>query len=430
MAPMKKIVIGVARFLGYLLSGVLLILLFVGLLFLTNGLAGGYLSLVLTFAAAFVFIRWIYRRQSGTGMKLLKSVPAVLALLIILWAMKPLPQHEFRNTYTDPGFEFWELPGERTVSVDIHTPLEETELREETIVFVHGGPGAYNRDFDREFLRTFTKEGYRVLLYDQAGAGRSPLLPVREYSHSGNVNDLKAILEKLDTPVILFGQSYGAGVITSFLDDYGNDFDIRKIILSEPSPIPGAEVESDHHHFSDKTTKAENADGLDFRDVLTNPRIVLAALLPAGNSFVLQEELIGFTRPELQVKVVANSYCREDEDRMQPFEPLPVNMMATIQIYKDFIELDRPDLSKLSQPVLFLLGACSYVPRGFAMEYYEYYSISRSQWIENAGHVLWATPESSEITYAAIMSFLNQTEPPLPDWPDYETRIQFIEDGY
>ena len=427
---MKNLLLTAARFTAYLLSGVILALIFVGLLFLTNGFAGGYLSLAITLLAVFFFLRWIYKRQESIGLKVLKSLPAGLALILIIWSMIPLPRHEFRDTDGDPGFEMWNLNEDRSVSVNIHNPPDDAELREETIVFVHGGPGAYNRDFDRHFLASFSDEGYRVLMYDQAGAGRSPLLPITEYSHMGNVDDLRAILQKLDSPVILFGQSYGSGVITSFMDAYGNDFDVRKLILSEPSPLPGVDLNTDHPHFTDKTTKAESADGLEFSDVVSNPRVLLAALLPAGHSFVSQEEMIGYIGPELQVQVVSNSYCMEDAERMLPFEPLPVNILATLHIRNDFTEAHRPDLRELPQPVLLLLGACSYVPRGFAMEYFEHYTITRSHWIENAGHILWTTPENSAKTYAAIMSFLNDTEPPLPNRPDYDTRIRFIEDGF
>lgn len=344
--------------------------------------------------------------------------------------MVPLPQYDFRDASADPGFELWQLSDSRTVSVSVHLPPDSVEAREETILFVHGGPGAYVRDFDRNFLSSFTKDGYRVLIYDQVGAGRSPRVPMAEYTHSGNVDDLRAVLRRLNSPVILFGQSYGTGVISSFLADYSHEFDIRKIILTEPSPLPGVDMSIDHPHFSEKTTKAENVKGLEFSKVINNPRILIAVLLPSGHSFVDQEEVIGYFEPDLHKLAVSNSYCLEDEDRVLPFEPLPANLMATLTIQNDFTKAARPDLRDLPQPVLLLLGECSYLPRGYAMEYFEHYTISRSHWIDRVGHVLWATPEGRDKTYAAITSFLNGTEAPLENKPTYETRIQFIEDGF
>ena len=101
---------------------------------------------------------------------------------------------------------------------------------------------------------------------------------------------------RIDTPIVLAGQSYGAGIISSYLADYGNEHDIRKVILTEPGPIPGSE----YSNTDKKTTKAENVEGMTITDVLRSPRMILECLLPASNQFVDQEELLHFVNPELR----------------------------------------------------------------------------------------------------------------------------------
>jgi len=413
----------------YFLTGALLFALLTGLLWITNGYLHGYPAFGITLAAGVGLALIVARRELSLIGKMLRIAPVMIAFLFAAWSMVPLKQFDFPIDPDDPRFEMWDLEGDRTVSVSQHLPPENTEPREETILFIHGGPGAYVRDFDRDFISGFSDEGFRVVIYDQVGAGRSPTVDLSEYSHQGNVDDLMEVIKKVDTPVILFGQSYGAALATSFMADYGELFDVRQIIFTEPGPLPGADIDSDHPHFKKKTTKAENVDGLEFHEVIRSPRLLLSMILPSDNRFVGQKEVLYSFGPDLQKKAVSNSYCREHEDQLLEFEHLPVNLLATMIIRETFMEAEKPDLRELGIPVLLLLGECSYVPRGFAMEYFEHYSISRSHLIRNVGHILWTTPEGRSTSHKAIMSFIDEDELPLENKPTYETRIQFIEEG-
>lgn len=421
ISVLKNIGIGLL----YLISGVLLLALFVGGLYLSDGVFSGYPILLFMFVIAGIWFWFLNRRSSSTGKFVIRGLPVAFALLIMLWAMIPLPQYDFSNSIADERFEFWDMGNDRIVAVAQFYPPEEITPREETIVFVHGGPGAYLRDFDLDFISSFTADGFNVLMYDQVGAGRSSIIDVSEYSNQGNVDDLKKILDRIDAPIILIGQSYGSGLITSYLANYKNEHDIRNIILTEPGPLPGA----DYSSSDEKTTKAENVEGLSIPDIVRSPRIALALLLPASNRFVQQEELLHYINPELQMAAVATSYCAKFEDQMLPFEHFRINLLATMAIVNSFLSEDTPDLTDLDIPVLLLLGECSYIPRQYALEYFDYYSINRSHLLRNVGHILWATPEGSNLTYESILSFIDETEPPLPNKPTYDTRAQFLEDG-
>ncbi|MCH8486658.1 MAG: alpha/beta hydrolase [Candidatus Cyclonatronum sp.] len=409
----------------YLLSGALVPVLFAGGLYLSGGFMAGYpvFGLMLLLTGSWF---WFLSRRAGTlGGAALRGLPAALGFGIVIWAMVPLPQHDFSEMKPDERFEQWDLGNGRIVSVARFHPPEGVDARGETIVFVHGGPGAYLRDFDIDFLSGFTADGFSVLVYDQVGAGRSSVMEVSGYTHQANVDDLRQILGRLGSPAILFGQSYGAGVVTSYLGRYGNEPDIRQIIITEPGPLPGADFSSS----DGKTTLAENAKGITPADLIRSPRMVLVFLLPFNNQFVQQQEFRGFFSPEMQRAAVASSYCAQHADQLLPFEHFPINLPAMMLIRDTFLEEKTPDLTELGIPVLLLLGECSYIPRQYALAYFDYYRFSRSHLIREVGHVLWTTPDGIRLTRESILSFLNGSDSILPNKPTRETRSAFFEAG-
>ncbi|MCH8568863.1 MAG: alpha/beta fold hydrolase [Balneolales bacterium] len=414
------------------LGAILCFAFFVIGLLLTNGVWSGFPALVISFGIYIVVFWWLRSRKDSFYGKFFILLPSHLAMLIVIWAMIPLTQYDFGadDDTQEYGFEFWDAGNDRVIAVGRMQPPDDIERRNITIVFIHGGPGAFARNIDIDFLATLTQQGFDILYYDQLGAGRSGTVPVTEYSHDGNVQDLKYIMGSIDQPVILFGQSYGAGVITSFMAKYAELFDVHKLILSEPSPLPGFDPNVDDPHLTTKTTSASSPDQPDFFELIRSPRLPLSFMLPAGNQFVPQKEIMRSVSPAFQFRVMKTSYCSEQADNMLPIVHHPINLSAMMEIRRSFMRAERPDLRDLGIPVQLLLGECSYIPRGLAMEYFEHYSISRSHWIPEVGHVLWTTPDGSRLTREAIISFIDNTEPPLPNRPTYETRQQFVERGY
>lgn len=98
------------------------------------------------------------------------------------------------------------------ITVDnIHTLYVE-ESGEPTgipILFIHGGPGAGCSIHDRSF---FNPELYRIILFDQRGAGRSkPHAELQANTSENLVADIEVIREKLGVEKwALFGGSWGA----------------------------------------------------------------------------------------------------------------------------------------------------------------------------------------------------------------------------
>lgn len=314
------------------------------------------------------------------------------------------------------------------VSISHHRPPDHVTEREEAIIFIHGGPGAYVRDFDRNFAASFSEEGYHIYVYDQVGAGRSPIINVEDYTHEGNVADLHKIISKIDKPIILFGQSYGAGLASSYLDYYRDYHNVRKLILTEPGPLPGAYPQSGPY-YDEKTTSAENFDDPGFFEAVSSPRFLFGMILPVGNKFISQQEMMNSIHPELQEKIVATSFCKENNEAIPEFKKLRVNPLASRSIRTSFMAEETPNLNDIDIPVLMIIGECSYFPRGYVMDYFDTFSINRSHWIPGVGHILWGTENGWQLTREAMLSFLNDTEMPLPNEPDYDSRFEFIEQG-
>jgi len=77
------------------------------------------------------------------------------------------------------------------------------------VLFLHGGPGA---GIDKQCRRFFDPEKYRIILYDQRGAGHStPHAELKNNHTAALVDDIEALRQYLDIPRwLLFGGSWGA----------------------------------------------------------------------------------------------------------------------------------------------------------------------------------------------------------------------------
>lgn len=89
------------------------------------------------------------------------------------------------------------------------------------VIFIHGGPGAGCHKQDRSF---FDPERYRIILFDQRGAGRST--PHASLEHNNTqllVQDIEAIREYLDIERwLLFGGSWGSTLSLVYAETHPN----------------------------------------------------------------------------------------------------------------------------------------------------------------------------------------------------------------
>lgn len=353
----------------------------------------------------------------------------VLALAPLAYVLAPLAPSSLAPLSIDPSAELWSTGPARAVAV-YRYPADPVRARHTALVFVHGGPGAYVRDIDRAFFASFARAGFDVVLYDQVGAGRSLLISPDHYTHGNNVRDLAAVLARVNMPTVLVAQSYGATLVTSALADRDVRKQITHLILTEPGRIPGAAFSLDKS-MSKKTTHAPDATlspSVAVMGKLIAPRAMLAAFLP-GNGLASQEELINLYTADVQRLLVSNSFCKGDTALLNGFHPGRFNLIANARVSRDAGKAATPNLHDLGAPVMMLLGECSYIPRGRAMEYFGVYTTARAHLIPGVGHILWGNARGQELTRAAIVRFVDGAPGLLPNQPTQATAHLLVESG-
>jgi pimeloyl-ACP methyl ester carboxylesterase len=426
---MKTIVKNASKFFAIPLLIVGVWLIFLLALLLSRGAANGFIALAAALCAASL-VWWRRARRSARRGVIGNGVAMAVALAPLAYLMVPLAPASLAPLDADPSAQLWSTNNGRQLAVYRYAPDAALD-RHAALVFVHGGPGAYLRGFDRDFFAAFARAGFDVVIYDQFGAGRSALGDPRTYTHDNNVDDLAAVLARVDKPTVLVGQSYGATLITSALARPDVRKRVTHVILSEPGRMPGG-AESTARPMSEKTTRAPDASETPSRAVIAKvaaPRAILASVLPRGNGMVKQEELINLYTKDVQRLLVAPGFCKGDTGLLDTFQAERFNLTANVAVNRDALVAPTPDLRGIKAPVMLLLGECSYIPRGLAMEYFGVYKISRSQLIPRVGHILWGNAQGQALVRDSILRFVDSKPALLPNEPTASNTRQFIESG-
>ena len=104
------------------------------------------------------------------------------------------------------------------------------------VMVLHGGPGADYRDLLP--LQALAGDGYRVVFWDQRGAGLSERHDASSYTLPLYLEDLRLVIEHYSTspdqPLVFIGHSWGGIYATWFINQYG-DYGgrVRGAIVSE-----------------------------------------------------------------------------------------------------------------------------------------------------------------------------------------------------
>ena len=426
---MKNAFRKVVRFLTVPIHMLAVWLTFLIVLWVTRGGAGGVPALCVAIAVASI-LWWRHTRFATRRRAIVHGSLMVLALAPVAYVLAPLAPSSLAPLSADPSAELWSTGPGRAVAA-YRYPADPVRARNTALVFVHGGPGAYVRDIDRAFFAGFARAGFDVVLYDQVGAGRSSLVSPEHYTHDNNVRDLAAVLARVNMPTVLVAQSYGATLVTSAMANRDLRKRVTHLILTEPGRIPGAAFSLDKS-MSKKTTLAPDATlspSVAVTGKLIAPRAILAASLPAGNGLASQEELINHYTPDVQRLLVSNAFCKGDTAMLDSFHPGRFNLIANARISRDAGKVATPNLHDMAAPVMMLLGECSYIPRGRAMEYFGVYTTARAHLIPGVGHIVWGNARGQELTRDAIVRFVDGAPGLLPNEPTRATARLFVENG-
>lgn len=121
------------------------------------------------------------------------------------------------------------------------------------ILFVHGGPGAGSSPEDRRF---FNPEKYRIIIFDQRGAGRSrPHAELKNNTTPDLIEDIEAIRQHLNIKQwVLFGGSWGSTLSLLYAQAYPDNvlgLVLRGIFLCRAADLYWFYQEGASHVFPD-----------------------------------------------------------------------------------------------------------------------------------------------------------------------------------
>ncbi len=415
----------------WLLLVVVPIPLFYGMLLLTNGVWGGLLALVLT-AGLVVLIVWrglrgqIRRRPVRT---VFIGLLAGAQLALFGYLCVPLGDPSAMPPATPPGVspEYWDLStGSRIASY--HLPSQVPGEPKGTVLYIHGGPGGMIGTSNLRFLSGLTEHGYEVYAYDQAGGGMSGLLRPEEYSHQRNIDDLAEVIARIPSGnLTAIGQSYGSTLLASALADERIQPHLTKAVFSEPGGLPITNANDyANAHVPGTPPQATPKFGGRLPSVVSAPRVMLRVALPPSSLFVSQEETVAAQTEQEQLDLVRYTVCKDKAGEvMLQGNPLRVNMVTNIRVATTMNTLDLERFSQTKVPAMLMLGECSYVGRKEQLAYlHAYPAIERTQYFQGMGHSL-----NSPEVLQSLLSFIEDSPAPLPNYPQKTDAEQFINEG-
>jgi proline iminopeptidase len=142
------------------------------------------------------------------------------------------------------------------------------------VIALHGGPGADYRSILN--LKALADEGYRVVFFDNRGAGLSERHDGNSYTWDLYLEDLRQVVDTMATPgqpFVFIGHSWGAMYATWFINQYG-DYGgrLRGAILSDP----GALTKKDLDAFLKRYLATVPLTGEEFNDALWSEQFMSA----------------------------------------------------------------------------------------------------------------------------------------------------------
>jgi len=427
---LKKTGRAIVFFLRTIIAVSVLLLIYVLCIVFSNGyghgIAAATTTILFIIATCILFrkltwIQHIVKLIIFFSIMLALSAGIIYTVIPVATDTAPKVAIDFANVKT----QYWQLHTGSKIAYYKFAAKAGITKKSSPIIFLHGGPGAYVRRIDINFFSTFTDDGYDVYLYDQAGAGRSGLLPKEEYSHERNLEDFKAIIDQINAPqYIVIGQSYGGSMLAHLTADSTVGSRIEKAIIVEPGITVPQKDETE------VLPKAPNA-GKEDADI--PPRLFMGFMINPTGNFASQEEAINYftAHQELAQRLFKQSFPAKDSNRLPLVDTSILNIMIVGIIPSKVGEYNKhlaADYQHVHVPTMLMLGESSYINRHAPMDILAINpNIQRVQYFKGVGHILWnGLDDNNQRVKQSMLDFLNDRQSVIADYPKKKDIGQFL----
>ncbi|MFD4608989.1 alpha/beta fold hydrolase [Streptomyces sp. NPDC058440] len=430
-----------ARLLLALTAVATLTVVFLALIVLTDGARSGSVAWLTTLGVACAAALWLGRRRTGAA-RFVPFLPVVVAAALTASVCIPTVPTTRRYPPALPfvATQHWSLNTGSRVAVYHYPPAGPGSRHPVPLVYLHGGPVRGISVLDHRFLQLLARQGHDVYAYEQAGGGRSDLLPMDQYTISRSVRDLDAFIQRLGKgKVDVLGFSGGAVVLTRALADPTVTTGLHRAIIAEPGPMDGPTSGITGHKgrlsargLTPSTTGPRSTH---------IPRYAVAFGLMRLGLLTTDTGLIGqaegdnaFTAADLGSDT-ASAYCARDADRIpsedtpQNFSFSPAASLRVQQTVKDSPSI-APRLRRSETPAMLMIAECSSQLRQWATTILANDpAIQRTQYMSGVGHHMWnGLGDNNDRAAAVITAFLRGEPAPLPNHPTREEIPAFLRD--
>ncbi|RPF24765.1 pimeloyl-ACP methyl ester carboxylesterase [Streptomyces sp. TLI_185] len=442
---MPTFAIRLVRFTGRLLlalaAATMLVVVFLALIALTDGASSGLAAWLTTLGVGAVLALWLGRRRTWPA-RLVPFLPVVVAVALTASVCIPTVPTARRYPAALPFVttQHWSLSTGSRVAVYHYPPANPGARHPIPLVYLNGGPVRGISVLDHRFLQLLARQGYDIYAYEQAGGGRSDLLPMSQYTISRSVRDLAALVDRLNKgKVDILGFSSGGTVLTRALADPRVAARLHRAIIAEPGPMDGPTA----HITGHKGRKSARG----IAPAMTGPRsthapryavalgLMRLGLLTPDTGLIGQAEGDNaFTAADLGSDT-ASAYCARDahripaEDTPQNFSFSPAASLRIQQTVKDSPSI-APQLRRSRTPAMLMIAECSSQVRQWATAILAHDpAIQRTQYMPGVGHHMWnGLDENNDRAVGVITAFLQGKPTPLPNSPTRNEIPAFLRD--
>ncbi|MCJ1685861.1 alpha/beta hydrolase [Rathayibacter sp. VKM Ac-2927] len=287
------------------------------------------------------------------------------------------------------------------------------------IVYLHGGPGAFVTPADLDSLPTLAETGHDVYLFDQAGAGYSADLPLRDYSFERSLADIDAVRERTGADrVILVGHSAGGFLAAAYAAEHPEHVE-KAVLIAAGTYDPSEEG----RRASDEARAAADA------RMSEDPNAEQSAPLPLGTQLRLTAglALLRTVGPDAAVNLLSQDDGRRATATLTG-QPSGLNIFSNTLLNADFEahwETTLAELGAVQVPTLLVRPQYDHVDWRGQHALARAIPGAQTVYVAGADHDPWAA--AFERTRAAVSDFLldraqpiytGDADPGLADAPD------------